>query len=84
MSSVSLSGSFSPILTRLACNKELALPAISYLPTLDRKYLSGKAFLRDMELIYMNSATYNGAESVFTQQARRLVEVARATLDKVR
>jgi hypothetical protein len=37
-----------------------------------------------MELIYMNSATYNGAESVFTQQARRLVEVARATLDKVR
>jgi hypothetical protein len=46
------------------------------------EYKSGEQFMTDVNLIYDNSARYNGLEAQFTQTAAGLVELARVLIDE--
>lgn len=47
------------------------------------KYHNRKEFLGDINLILENSIAYNGDDSDFTQQARKLVKAASESLEEV-
>lgn len=47
------------------------------------KYHNRKEFLADINLILENSIAYNGEDSDFTQQARKLVSVATESFEEV-
>jgi len=47
------------------------------------KYHNRKEFLGDINLIYENSVAYNGEDSEFTQQAKKLISVATESLEEV-
>ncbi len=48
-----------------------------------RAYTSRAAFLRDVELIYENSALFNGPDSPYTAKAAEIVAVARAAIEEM-
>jgi len=50
---------------------------------LGHKYHNRKEFLGDINLIYENSVAYNGEDSEFTQQAKKLISVATESLEEV-
>lgn len=50
---------------------------------LGHKYHNRKEFLADINLILENSIAYNGEDSEFTQQAKRLISVASESLEEV-
>lgn len=47
------------------------------------KYHNRKEFLADVNLILENCVAYNGEDSDFTQQARKLVSVATESFEEV-
>lgn len=47
------------------------------------KYHNRKEFLADINLILENSIAYNGEDSEFTQQARKLVSMATESFEEV-
>lgn len=47
------------------------------------KYHNRKEFLSDISLILENSVAYNGEDSDFTQQAKKLVKAASESLEEV-
>jgi len=47
------------------------------------KYHNRKEFLSDLNLIVENSIAYNGEDSEFTQQAKKLISVATESLEEV-
>lgn len=50
---------------------------------LGHKYHNRKAFLADINLILENCVAYNGEDSDFTQQARKIISVASESLEEV-
>ncbi|XP_067134209.1 transcription initiation factor TFIID subunit 1 isoform X1 [Centruroides vittatus] len=46
------------------------------------KYHNREDFYNDVELLWKNSLTFNGAESQFTRKAKEIVEACRAALDE--
>lgn len=46
-----------------------------------KSYRTRQEFLNDIELIKSNSATFNGADSPFTEKAQTLVDIAKESLD---
>ncbi|XP_064607804.1 transcription initiation factor TFIID subunit 1-like isoform X1 [Liolophura sinensis] len=46
------------------------------------KYHTREQFMADVELIYKNSAQYNGPDGALTQTAKRIVDVCRETLQE--
>lgn len=54
-----------------------------YFFILGHKYHNRKEFLADINLILENSVAYNGEDSDFTQQARKLISVATESLEEV-
>ena len=49
----------------------------------NHKYQNRQMFSDDVELIYMNSAQYNGAQSAFTATAFKMLQVCKVALQEV-
>lgn len=48
------------------------------------KYHNREEFLKDVELISINAALYNGQDSPFTKKAENLLRISKETLDEVK
>jgi transcription initiation factor TFIID subunit 1 len=57
---------------------------VTYLLFSGHKYHNRKEFLADINLIFENSVAYNGEDSEFTQQAKKLISVATESLEEVK
>lgn len=49
----------------------------------DNKYNTREQFMKDVQLLYTNSLSYNGPDSSFTQTAKRMIEVCHDSLSEV-
>ncbi|PVD34224.1 hypothetical protein C0Q70_05490 [Pomacea canaliculata] len=48
----------------------------------DNKYNTREQFMKDVQLLYTNSLSYNGPDSSFTQTAKRMIEVCHDSLSE--